>query len=370
MVFKMKKIPLKEVLIGDIFDFPETNSKITKEFCNQNKGDIPVYASSKDELSTLGYIQDNLKNVKYYENCLSWNRNGSVGYVFVRNHKFATNEDHRAMIIKKEFKDLLDKNYLKFEIEKELLLNGFSFLNKCGVAKIKSVSIKIPVDKSQNFDLDKQKELANKYIKIKELKENLKSMYDEISNSKISLDEKHKTKEVLVSEIFDIQKGNAKYTKEYMRNHQGKFPLYSSQTVNEGIIGLIDSFDFDGECLTWTTDGIHAGTVFYRNGKFSMTTHCGALFIKKQYKGLVDLRYVQYQLALYLKDYATGEGNKRVTVGIMEKVPLKIIIDSKNNFDIKKQKEIADKYFEIQKIKNHIIDDFEEIISPAVSIVS
>jgi len=107
--------------------FPETNSKITRSFCDTNEGEIPVYASSKNEKSTLGFIKNNIKKVKYYKDCLSWNRNGSVGYVFIREGTFSTNEDHRAMVIKKEYRNLLDKKFLKFEIERELLLEGFSF---------------------------------------------------------------------------------------------------------------------------------------------------------------------------------------------------------------------------------------------------
>lgn len=183
-----EKFNSKEEKIGNIFDFPETNSKITKAFCIANKGDIPVYASSKSETSTLGYIKDKLNNVKYYENCLSWNRNGSVGYVFIRNHLFATNEDHRAMIIKEDFKNSLDKKYLKYEIEKKLFLNGFSFLDKCGVSKIKKVVIKIPVAKKGNFDLEKQKDIAQKYEEIENLKKELTEKLDLLINYKISLE--------------------------------------------------------------------------------------------------------------------------------------------------------------------------------------
>jgi len=362
------RLLMKEIKIGVLFDFPETNSKITKDFCNRNKGIIPVYASSKDETSTLGYIPDNLKGVKYYENCLSWNRNGSVGYVFIRNHKFTTNEDHRAMLIKKEYKNKLDKLYLKFEIEKKLLLLGFSFLNKCGVVKIKSVSIEIPIDKKGGFDVLRQKELAAKYNKLQEVKTNLGVMYEDISNIKVDLSEKEKTKEILASVLLAPRKGDAKYTHAYIRNHKGEFPVYSSQTTNQGVIGRIDSFDYNEECLTWTTDGIHAGTVFYRNGKFSMTTHCGALFLRDRYKGKVDLKYILYQLSLYLKDYATGEGNKRVTVEVIDKVPIKILVDGNGEPDLIEQRKLADKFIEIENIKSHLNKEFLEIIKQPVNV--
>ena len=60
-------------------------------------------------------------------------------------------------------------------------------------------------------------------------------------------------------------------------NNQGSYPVYSSQTENDGIMGKIDTFDFDGEYVTWTTDGANAGTVFYRNGQFNCTNVCGTI---------------------------------------------------------------------------------------------
>ena len=33
---------------------------------------------------------------------------------------------------------------------------------------------------------------------------------------------------------------------QYIENHKGPYPVYSSQTTNDGIFGSIDTFDFDG----------------------------------------------------------------------------------------------------------------------------
>lgn len=42
-------------------------------------------------------------------------------------------------------------------------------------------------------------------------------------------------------------------------------------------MGYTDSFDFDKDSLTWTTDGANAGSVFIRHGKFNCTNVCGIL---------------------------------------------------------------------------------------------
>lgn len=360
----------QKIEIGIVFDFPETTSKITKKFCTFHKGTIPVYASSKDENSTLGFIQDNLKGVKYYENCLSWNRNGSVGYVFIRNHKFSTNEDHRTLIIKDRYKSGLDPLYLKFEIERQLFLTGFSYLNKCGVDKIKEVGILIPVKENGEFDLEQQRSIANKYNKIKELKADLGNSFETIINLKVDMSSIDETKSILMTELFDPKKGDAKYTKKYIHDHMGEYPVYSSQTSSAGEIGKIDTYDYEEECFTWTTDGIWAGTVFYRNGKFSITTHCGILKLKEKYNKKVDFEYLLFVLNQTLPKNTLGEwANKRLGIRRMGEISIEIPIKENGEFDLSKQKDIAEKYKKIEQIKKHLEDNYERIINSKVQIV-
>ncbi len=127
------------------------------------------------------------------------------------------------------------------------------------------------------------------------------------------------------------------------------YDVYSSQTTNDGIVGKIDTFDYDCECLTWTTDGVYAGTVFYRNGKFNMTTHCGAL-IPKNFKKL-SLEFLKYQLANILPQLAQGESNKRVTVEIIKKATIEIPTLPNGDFDIEAQQNIIEKYNLVNDLK-------------------
>jgi restriction endonuclease S subunit len=110
--------------------------------------------------------------------------------------------------------------------------------------------------------------------------------------------------------------------------------------------------------LTWTTDGIYAGTVFIRNGKFSMTTHCGALITKISN---ISLEYVYFYLTEKLKNYAKGNQNKRVTVEIIKNVKIKVPITAMGEFDLQKQQEIAEKYRKIEEIKKSVKTELEKI---------
>ncbi|MGP5226038.1 restriction endonuclease subunit S, partial [Psychrobacter aquimaris] len=66
-----------------------------------------------------------------------------------------------------------------------------------------------------------------------------------------------------LGEVATLQRGRV-MSRGYLNENPGKYPVYSSQTANNGKIGSIDTFDFEGEYVNWTTDGANAGTVFYR----------------------------------------------------------------------------------------------------------
>ncbi|MFN9292816.1 MAG: restriction endonuclease subunit S, partial [Planctomyces sp.] len=76
--------------------------------------------------------------------------------------------------------------------------------------------------------------------------------------------------------LFDIGRGRVISHEEILDN-PGDYPVYSSQTENQGVMGYLSSFEFEGDFLTWTTDGANAGTVFRRSGRFNCTNVCGTL---------------------------------------------------------------------------------------------
>ena len=81
-----------------------------------------------------------------------------------------------------------------------------------------------------------------------------------------------------INEVCEISRGIV-ISKQDIIDNIGDFPVYSSQTENNGELGKINTYAYDGEYLTWTTDGANAGTVFYRTGKFNVTNVCGLLKI-------------------------------------------------------------------------------------------
>ena len=107
---------------------------------------------------------------------------------------------------------------------------------------------------------------------------------------------------VRVKHLFIVSRGRVIAADQM--NDEGEYPVYSSQTENNGCMGYISTYDYEGDVLTWTTDGAKAGTVFRRRGKFNCTNVCGVLTpITNNHLG-----YLYY--AIYLAAYY----NKRVDI--------------------------------------------------------
>ena len=122
---------------------------------------------------------------------------------------------------------------------------------------------------------------------------------------------------VPVSDICNIARGKV-ISKDTIRDNEGIYPVYSSQTENGGVLGKINTFMYDGKYITWTTDGANAGTVFIRNGKFNITNVCGLLDVKDE---SVNIKYLYYYLSLEAKKYVSaGMGNAKLMSNVVGKI--------------------------------------------------
>ena len=140
--------------------------------------------------------------------------------------------------------------------------------------QIRSFPISLPNIAEQNkiaLLLDKLNERIATQNKIIE---DLKKLKSAISK-KLLYNDKWNTYKI--QDIAEIGRGRVISSVEIDRQKHPLYPVYSSQTSNNGIMGYLDNYMFDGEYITWTTDGANAGTVFYRKGKFNCTNVCGTL---------------------------------------------------------------------------------------------
>lgn len=128
---------------------------------------------------------------------------------------------------------------------------------------------------------------------------------------------------IRVKNLFNVSRGRV--ISKLETTDEGKYPVYSSQTENDGIFGYIDTYDYSGEALTWTTDGEKAGTVFYRNGKYNCTNICGILQKKEDSIYKTDIKYLFYAIRMVAEENRRPDTNgHKIMSNEMEKLSIPI----------------------------------------------
>ena len=203
--------------------------------------------------------------------------------------------------------------------------------------------------------LDKKIELQTK--KIEDLKLFKKGLITEAKKGKSDWDEFY------IKDIFKITRGIVIPKMELTDTitNENIYPVYSSQTSNEGILGYDKKYDFDGKYLTWTTDGANAGSVFYRNGKFRCTNVCGVLYNENN-------NYINEMVAELLNletpKYVSYVGNPKLMNNVMADIKIQLPnlnIQSKiaTNLKLLNNKIILEtkKLNKLQKLKKGLIQN-------------
>lgn len=154
-------------------------------------------------------------------------------------------------------------------------------------------------DKKEQFKISRLLDLIDERIATQnKIIEDLKLLKSAISLNVLHSDTWEQFK---IKDIAQIGRGRVISSIEISQQKNPTYPVYSSQTSNDGIMGYLDDYMFEGEYISWTTDGANAGTVFYRNGKFNCTNVCGLL---KLIKGF-DTHFVSLVLAEATKKYVS-----------------------------------------------------------------
>lgn len=164
-------------------------------------------------------------------------------------------------------------------------------------------------------------------------------------------------KDFSITELFEIERGLSKYTKRYGNLHKGSFPVFSAS--NNAPLTHIDTFDFDGDYLTWATNGF-AGYIKIISGKFSINADRGLLKPKNEN---LDMKYVKYRLEPVLRKLAKGRrGEKgedeftKVYPSMLENISIPMPVNKSGEIDILAQKEAVEKINFIEETKDKIED--------------
>ncbi len=351
----LRQFIINECFIDGIISLPlntffTTNKKtyilaISKKADRKEKQKSPVFSYI---VSEIGESRD-VYRFDIEENDLS---EAVTLYSFFKGNKdnFAKiNTDKRCKIFPfKSLEDNIDKSWIidKWWSEEEKIELGISEkIEKVGLLEFSSLVEDIATS------------ISGFQEEIKELSEKKKS---ELTYSNFKL-----------KDLFSIERGKSKYTKKFGNQNKGDYPIYSAS--NNAPLTNINTFDYNGEYLTWATNGF-AGYIMVIDGKFSINADRGLL---KPIKENINITYIKNVLEPTLRNLAKGrKGEKgedeftKVYPSMIEDVLIKMPVNEKGEFDIEAQNKIVEKILFVQDLKYKIVEYKNQIKKLNIEITS
>lgn len=154
---------------------------------------------------------------------------------------------------------------------------------------------------------------------------------------------------VEIEDIFTVTRGQVLSTEKIKDSKSStyRYPVYSSQTLNNGLLGYYNDYLFK-DAITWTTDGANAGDTNYRKGNFYCTNVCGVLLNNEGYAN----ECIAAIINSISRKYVSYVGNPKLMNNVVKKI--KICIP-----EPKEQQAIAETLITFDK---HI-ENLEELIA-------
>lgn len=178
-----------DIPLNSIVTHHNGKSSYTKEYCQEHKGNFPVFSANNNE--PIGYINC----ADYCGEYLTYSKNGCAGFISVMSGAFSVNGDRCVLTLNSGFENM-NLLYLKYYLEPifrsivkgRMGINGKNEYTKLNSTMIKNLNIMVPIplkgDKS--VDTEAQSVLAQKYATIDSIKKEIYNRIQELVNIVIS----------------------------------------------------------------------------------------------------------------------------------------------------------------------------------------
>ncbi len=266
----------RDLWVGDILFVTPTDIIVGQKYQNQTKRRVKNNSNNILPSGSILYT------------CIA-----SIGKMSISTKPCITNQQINSLAVSNNH----DKEFVYYallfrtpEIQATQANTTLPIINKTEFSKIR---IEMPCDKEQqkiaNFLTVVDEKIENLQNKKEQFEKYKKVMMQKIFPSKGGQVPKIRFKksdgsnypnweEKKISDMFKITRGNVLANNKIRKNQDAiyKYPIYSSQTINNGLWGYYNNYLFENS-ITWTTDGANAGNVNFRSGKFYCTNVCGVL---------------------------------------------------------------------------------------------
>lgn len=317
-----------------------TPSTKIKEYWNGNInwyspieiGKQTFVSSSRKKISELGLKKSSAKLLPGGNTILFTSRAG-IGDMAIMKTAGSTNQGFQSWVVRSNLADVYFLYSVGKKLKKQALrkASGSTFL-EISNSEVKKLSLLLPSLREQK-EIGKIFKLIDKLLSLQQRKlEQIKLLKKAMLQKLLAETDNpypklrffgfsNTWKKYTVNSLFKISRGYVLSTAltEANKSAHNPYPVYSSQTKNNGLMGYYNKYLYEN-AITWTTDGANAGTVNYRSGKFYCTNVCGVILSDK-----VDAnQLIAEELNTVSKRYVSYVGNPKLMNNVMANI--KIII--------------------------------------------
>lgn len=291
-------------------------------------------------------IEKKIKKYKVSENDIIISVAGTLGKINIvtkdfQNANLTENCDKITNLkgIKYEYLYMyLNSSYIQNQINS---IYTVSSQPKLALTRIRDFIINTPSlaeqTKIADFLSTVDEKIQNQQDKITHLENIKKGFMQKIFSRKIRFKDANgnefpEWEEKKIKDVFKITRGYVLSANNVENTINGEYiyPVYSSQTRDNGLLGYYNEYLYE-DAITWTTDGANAGTVHFRKGKFYCTNVCGVLLNENGYSN----KCIAEMINRISKKHVSYVGNPKLMNNVMAEIKI--------NFPcLEEQQKIAD----------------------------
>ena len=270
-------------------------------------------------------------------------KNTNLAYINQRVGKFVVTKSDK--VIYKYLSYWVSSNHFTKQLSKYLASGAQPNISP---KNIEDMDIVLPDTKTQEKIIRTLDAISNNISNLEALVSKQESIKKTTVN--LLLTSKPHWTEYKIKEKFKVTRGLVLSTNQMSKSQNGVFqyPVYSSQTQNNGLIGFYNNFLYQ-DAITWTTDGANAGFVRFRPGKFYCTNVCGVLLSDEGYANTC----VATMLGNVSKKYVSYVGNPKLMNNVMAEIPL--LFPS-----VQEQQYISDKIQKLDQQLEHLRSELDK----------
>jgi hypothetical protein len=347
------------VALEELFSPGKGQSRYTRSYGESHPGPHPIYSAS---------LNGPLTHADSYDlegTFLTYTVNGYAGFVQIKSGKFSVNAD-RAVLLAKEDVVLPNLHYLAHVIEPVIrplaigrIVDGKNEYTKVQWAKIKDSEIPLLVGADEALDYDAMEQVGERIRLAEQLQDDLVERATQIDESSVLVTCEEPFTDISLgdTELFRLSIGKRVLINE---TTDTGVPVYSANTrgtFGRGFVATKTLIDTTCDSLIWGIDEELNWNLIIRGSDFVPTDHCGRAEVLHSN---LDAEYLLHELRATAEEHGFDRVY-RANLENVKSIGMRIPTDSGGNFDLGRQRELAERYKTVEALKEKVIDSINAV---------